>query len=149
MLHERMKGLPATLLAGLLTTLTAGCGVPDNGPTMRPGEDCLSCHSAGGEAAHKPWSAAGTVFRAADSHADEGVMGATVLLTDARGRRLELVTNASGNFYTAEALELPYRVEVHWQGRTLAMPEEVTSGSCALCHTQTGLGGASGRVRVP
>ena len=55
--------------------------IPDNGPLMRPGEDCLFCHSSTGGAT--PWIAAGTVFRQADG--GQGFEGARVRLTDANG----------------------------------------------------------------
>ena len=49
-------------IALLITALTA-CGIPERGPLMSAGEDCLSCHGSGTGLEQGPtWSVAGTVF---------------------------------------------------------------------------------------
>lgn len=76
----------------------AGLGPPgcDDGATgsMRAGEDCLQCHSATGEAAARPFSAAGTVYRISGSPAASVV----VRLTDSASTEVSTVTDSVGNF---------------------------------------------------
>jgi hypothetical protein len=121
----------------LLFILLAAC-VPDRGPLMAPGEDCLSCHSRGGGA--RPWTVAGTVLAAPDAAVEDGVQGATVVLTDARGRTLELRTNQAGNFYSAESLALPLRVAVRRGATVREMGFLVQYGGCNSCHAYPGRG---------
>jgi hypothetical protein len=89
----------------LILLLALAACEPDNRPTMDPGQDCVSCHIAGGQADLERWTAAGTVFRAVDSGADEGVSDVHVLIRDDLGREVRLTTNSAGNFYTAEDLD--------------------------------------------
>lgn len=146
----------------LLSAVFAACGGEDvsvplaeanydvQGPLMQAGENCMSCHIAGGPAAAKPWTAAGTIYRTANADYREGVEGATIILTDAQAKEVRLTSNAVGNFYTAEALAFPYSVRVEFEGRTAAMPIMLDSfGACAGCHSQMGRAGALGRIRVP
>jgi len=87
-----MRHAVATTLAAALsaTVLLSACGGEDsNGPTMRPGEDCLGCHTGGETPA---FVAAGTVARAA------GVSGLTVTVT-VDGTPRSTTTNSVGNFY--------------------------------------------------
>jgi len=65
------------------------------GPLMRPGEDCLSCHSEGAGRGAPIWSLGGTVSGHADAAADEGIAGVDVVISDAAGGLLlKLTTNA-------------------------------------------------------
>jgi hypothetical protein len=145
-------------LAGSVVLL--GCG-SENSPIMRPGEDCLSCHSVGGRARSLPWSAAGTIYATADADPQTGgVMGVHVLLTDALGKKVSLVTNQVGNFYTAETMTPPIAAEIDQGGATIPMmrqpvPDDVygpNSGmqgvGCNGCHTQPSFGGAQGRINL-
>jgi hypothetical protein len=109
------------------------------GPTMRPGEDCRSCHG---------FSAAGTVFPAPDAAASGGLAGATVTVSDAAGRQVSLVSNSAGNFYTSASLTAPLSVQITSGGKTAKMQQAVGSGGCATCHSSPGAGGAPGRVYV-
>lgn len=107
--------------ATIAAVLVAAC-VPDEGPLMTPGQDCLGCHDGGGEA--RRWTVAGTWRR-----------GAHVVVTDANGRSVTMTGNKVGNFYTAEALTFPIRVAV--DGREMALSssgKNVTYGGCNLCH---------------
>jgi len=104
--------------------------IPDNGPLMRPGEDCLFCHSSTGGAT--PWIAAGTVFRQADG--GQGFEGARVRLTDANGFSVALRTNEAGNFYTREALRFPLTACIDANGATVCQQSPLTAGSCNTCH---------------
>lgn len=135
-----MSRAPATALA----VLAAAACTPARGPQMEPGEDCRTCHDA---THHYYWSAAGTVFQAFDSPAEDGRGGVKVELTDADGRTLALVTNPAGNFYTAEALRPPLRPVVRVGDRAIAMPMPAESGSCNECHRPEG--DVGGRLVAP
>lgn len=100
----------------LLLGGTAGC-IPEEGPMMEPGSDCLECHG-GGEA--RRWTVAGTW----------GGQGNQVTLRDAGGKTVALRTNRVGNFWTAEPLAFPLRVSVNG----VPMPAAVADGSCNGCH---------------
>ena len=121
------------------------------GPNMRSGENCLSCHRAGGLASVKPWTAAGTVFRSADSSLDDGVEGATITITDSVGNVVTLTSNAVGNFYTLEPLQKPLRMAIEYEGRRAEMPLALDAqGACNGCHSHPDpIGGAKGRIRIP
>ncbi len=123
--------LPAILL------LVGAC-VPDQGPLMYPGEDCLSCHSAQGGA--KTWTVAGTVFSGPHVSASEGLQGATVAVTDANGRTVSLKTNQAGNFYLADAVAFPLSVSVSYQDAIQTMGVQVQYGGCNSCHQTPGRG---------
>jgi hypothetical protein len=108
---------------------TAAC-VPEEGPSMRPGEDCLGCHD-GGEA--RAWTVAGTWGR-----------GAAVTVTDAAGKSLTLYGNAVGNFYTAESLTFPLKqVSVDGGAMQYAL-DRYSYGGCNRCHGGGGDGGGGG-----
>ncbi len=111
----RMRTVAAVLLA------LAAC-VPEQGPLMAAGRDCLTCHD--GRSARQ-WTAAGTW----------GGQGSNVTLTDATGKSFMLRTNQVGNFYTAESLSFPLQVSVDGK----AMPNAVTYGGCNKCHAGGGL----------
>ncbi|MBK8214291.1 MAG: hypothetical protein IPK71_11135 [Myxococcales bacterium] len=121
------------------------------GPTMRPGEQCLSCHRAGGQASRIPWTAAGTVFRSATSNAEDGVEGAIVEIVDSTGKTERLTTNAVGNFYTGTPLTKPLTMSVTFEGKTAKMPIPLNAdGACNACHSHPDpIGGAIGRIRIP
>jgi hypothetical protein len=140
--------------------------VPEEGPLMRPGEDCVRCHrgnagalgpTAGRAAARgdgeddddgPPWTAAGTLYASATGPAS-GVEGGHVTLTDASGRTIRLRTNQAGNFYTAESLAFPVRATVEVNGATVAMLAPVTYGGCNACHGLPAAGDAPGRLAGP
>lgn len=161
-----MKNSSPGVLLSLFLTMTAGgivaCGSDEGpskvavdrnatGPLMRSGENCLSCHRAGGQAQSKPWSAAGTVFNRADSPLDDGVEGATIVITDGAGTVEKLTTNAVGNFYTATPFQKPLRMAIEFQGKRAEMPIPLQAdGACNGCHSYPDfIGGAIGRIRVP
>jgi len=109
---------------------------------MNPGEDCLSCH---GDGAKRRWYAAGTVYADPNAKAEEGIQGAEVVITDKNGRQISLKTNGAGNFYTAETLVFPARIEVRRGGKVIQMPEDAPQGGCNSCHT----GADMGRIYAP
>ena len=105
-------------------------------PGMDPGQDCMACHSATGEAAGLQWSVAGTIFPTPTSASDEGFPNAAILITDSATppRSMTLRSNAAGNFYTAEVTDAPFQVSVQFAGQRYQMQEEAPVGSCNLCH---------------
>lgn len=148
----------------LVVGAAAACGPPpcdvpqafalvageQTGPHMRPGQNCLRCHVAGGQAAGKPFSVGGTVFPRPDAGLCDGVVGVTVRVTDAKGKRVELTSNDVGNFWSAEPLEPPLSMEAERDGRKKTMPVTAPTGGCALCHSfPDAVGGTRGRIEAP
>ncbi len=120
------------------------------GPLMRPGEDCLSCHSADSGRGAPVWSAAGTVYARADAEPHEGVTGAHVLLSRPDGSLVaKLTTNSAGNFYTPLPLPPGFRVAVEYDGQRIEMPCSPPAGLCNFCHGDPPAGRAPGRVHIP
>jgi hypothetical protein len=111
----RATTLAAVLLAALMLT-SAAC-VPEEGPMMEPGSDCIDCHN-GGEA--RTWTVAGTWSG----------QGHQVGIVDAAGKTFSLHTNKAGNFWSSEPVAFPLRVDVDGT----PMPSAVTNGSCNVCH---------------
>ena len=142
---------PRRLLLGTGLALgLAACGMPQQGPQMMPGSDCMSCHSSGGAAiASHAWTLAGTVFADPKSPTAAPVQAAEVLVTDAAGKTLTIRTNGSGNFYSAEPLTFPVHVEVQDGSQRMAMVASPPVGSCNACHAGQGLNGAPGKLFVP
>jgi hypothetical protein len=114
------------LLAIIAVVTAAGCGIPSEGPAMRPGENCLDCHG---------FTAAGTLFTNATDDTSQGVKGARVHLTDASGRTVSLTTNETGNFYTRERLAFPLQILVEGNGLLAVMRTPTPDGGCNRCHT--------------
>jgi hypothetical protein len=130
----------ATLALGLV-----GC-VPNDGPSMRPGEDCLSCHNGSRAGA---WTVAGTVYSDPNAPDYAGEEGAQVIVTGADGKVLTLTSNSVGNFYTAEAIAKPFTVMVQRGSFKLVMTAPTSSGACSSCHNVPPVDGAPGRLFVP
>ncbi len=144
---------PGPALAALAALAVVAC-TPENGPTMRPGDDCLRCHggsSAGGEREHEatPWSLAGTVYPSVGAAANAGIEGVDVQVTDAAGFSFVLHSNLVGNFYSAETVAYPLRVCVARNGATRCMEEPSPSGACNACHTIPPQEEAAGRIAAP
>lgn len=136
----------------------AGC-TPENGPTMRPGDDCLRCHGGspggtlGGERPAPRWTLAGTVYATINAEASAGVEGAQVQVKDAKGFSFTLETNLAGNFYTAESVTFPLTVCVARHGQVNCMDTPVQHGACNYCHAVPArappLEDAGGRIAAP
>lgn len=146
-----MKRL-SLVLAGIAI---AAC-TPENGPLMRPGEDCLVCHggSPGGTeglpARHAtPWSLAGTVYATVDADPNAGIEGVSVQVTDAAGFKFQLRTNLAGNFYSAEKVAFPLQVCVSRNGSVQCMEGPVPHGACNYCHALPPIANALGRIAAP
>ncbi len=98
----------------------------------RPGQDCLGCHDSMGAFT---WTVAGTLYDAATGGA--AVSGATIIITDATGAELQLVTHPNGNFYTSQALTFPLSVAASKCPDHQEMGSDVSDGSCNSCHDTT------------
>jgi hypothetical protein len=112
----------AHLLALAGAVALAGC-IPEEGPMMAPGEDCLSCHGgSGGEEDARAWTVAGTL---------RGSEGSRVTVIDTNGRAITMRANQAGNFYTAEGLALPLQT-VMFDGRAVneTVMKNLAHGSC-------------------
>jgi hypothetical protein len=132
----------AHLLALAGAVALAGC-IPEEGPMMAPGEDCLSCHGgSGGEEDARAWTVAGTL---------RGSEGSRVTVIDTNGRAITMRANQAGNFYTAEGLALPL-TQVWLDGKRITDSDmwrvpTFTHGSCnrptngSSCHARGRNGG--------
>ncbi len=119
------------------------------GPLMRPGANCLRCHTSGGQAAAKVFSVGGTVYSAPDAFACDGVEGAVVRVKDATGQQVSMVTNQVGNFWSTVPLQPPLQMELEFEGRLRKMPVTAPTGGCALCHSWPNPVSAAGRITAP
>jgi hypothetical protein len=120
------------------------------GPLMRPGDNCLRCHSRTGEAKRKVFSFGGTIFAKADSpRCAGGEADVTIRVTDAAGKTVSVVSNDAGNFWSEEPLTPPFRMEAQRGDRIAKMPIDAPTGGCALCHRNPNpVSGALGRIRI-
>jgi hypothetical protein len=122
------------------------------GPLMRPGWNCLAsgCHFPDKQPRPPDWGAGGTVFATVDAPPDQGVEGVIVLLQDAEGKEVRLITNAAGNFFTPEPLKGPIDVTLERDRRRIKMPKPAPAGSCNFCHSQPPIPeGPAGRIYAP
>ena len=121
-------------------------GLP-KGPTHRPGQPCLTCHSGQGPGKSE-FSVAGTVYKTKLS--TEWLEGATVTLTDAEGTIRQLTTNQTGNCLIKKSEwtpVYPMRVKVSFGGVSIDMLTHVgRSGACADCHTDPASAASAGHV---
>jgi hypothetical protein len=132
---HRSLDLAAWAAAAACAAALAACGVPEHGPSMDPGEDCVGCHNAG---EGPDFSAAGTLYTNLNDPTGAGVKGGVVTFVDANGRTLDVKSNEVGNFYTREKLAFPLqRVSVR-RGGLVAVMEDVPTGACNDCHTRDG-----------
>jgi hypothetical protein len=136
---------PARFLAAAAVLLGLAACVPEASPLMRPGQDCLSCHTGD----RKPWTIAGTLYDSYTADENAGLEGGEVLVKDANGRELTMRTNPAGNFFTAEKLAFPVQVQVQHNGLRMAMGRPIETGACNSCHAGVPLNGAPGRLAVP
>lgn len=117
-----IAGTPPGQLGGLASCdAIAGAGGGEDsggqtGPLMRPGQNCLCCHS---------FTAAGTVFTSSGA----GANGVTVSIGG-----LTLTTNAAGNFFTSAPITFPASVSVQSANGLRAMPMQAPGGACSSCH---------------
>jgi hypothetical protein len=135
----RRRALATAALAASL--LVGGCGgEADEGPGMRPGEECIACHHPAGSAGEHWFGAAGTVFDEAGAPA----AGVAVTLVDARARQVSDVTNWAGNFYFEQELTSPLQVTISGAAGERTMAD--ATGACNSCH---GAAGGAGPITFP
>lgn len=128
-----------------------------SGPTMRPGEACLSCHAEGKPDTFYKFQIAGTVYPTLhEPNYCNGDGDTKVQIIDSRGTTRELRTSETGNFYLRVGLPIvpPFTVQVIRGHKIRTMQRELTSlengdGDCNHCHTESGANGAPGRVVSP
>ncbi len=105
------------------------------GPTHRPGQPCLTCHSEDGPG-EPAFAVAGTVYAVREQAAPAA--GVTIQLVDARGEQKDLVSNSVGNFYVATGAwspTFPIRATIVRDGLSVPMQTLINGdGSCAGCH---------------
>ncbi|PIQ24232.1 hypothetical protein COW36_10445 [bacterium (Candidatus Blackallbacteria) CG17_big_fil_post_rev_8_21_14_2_50_48_46] len=105
------------------------------------GQNCMKCHSAGQPAGEHAFFAAGTVYDQAGAAVKTG--GRIQLRTQPNGGGtlvLEMPVDATGNFYTAKALDLKqdlYPSVSNGAGKTQFMSSPLSSGQCNSCHGVT------------
>ena len=134
---------------GLCSTHAVNAGESE---MMEPGGTCISCHATYGGPS---FALAGSVMNALHDDTNcAGVANVTVAITGSDGMRVELVSNANGNF----SLErwpgtnlYPYTAEVMHGGVTSKMisPRQAGENDCNSCHGSIGLSAAPGRIIVP
>jgi hypothetical protein len=110
------------------------------------GNACQSCHYTGAGGAPQ-FTLAGTLF--GSSTGGTGVVGATIIVTDANGLDHKIITGTFGNFWSRETLAYPIQVKASLCPDALPMAGAVTGpGDCNSqgCHSQ---GAPSGRVHLP
>jgi hypothetical protein len=138
-----MKLFAILAALGLVSSLACGGHDDDdkNNELMAPGQNCLACHGS--------FRVAGTVFGSATADSGSGLVGVTVIITDANQVDATLTTNAAGNFYTAAALALPLKKAAVVRNGTRTEMAGPPAGDCNRCHTLPATGGASGRIHLP
>ncbi len=127
-----------------LAALAGAACIPDPGPMMKPGSDCMECHGGGGgEEDAVAWTVAGT-WSGQGLHVD---------VHDSAGKSFTLTTNQAGNFYTREPVQFPITVSVEgtWMPPVSGVPGSGGIGllsppnnSCGRCHGSGGDGGGGG-----
>lgn len=122
------------------------------GPSMRPGEACISCHATESDA--PKFVVAGSLYptshEPSDCNGTNSSGKAVVVITDANNTEHTLNVNSVGNFYLeGSKIALPYRATVKVGNNTRSMGASQTSGDCNSCHTEFGANGAPGRITLP
>jgi len=155
-------------VAGVVIIGSLGCSRPDLGvppqvcstqavnagesELMEPGGACINCHAT---YEGPSFALAGTVMSALHDDTNcGGVADVTVAITGDDGMRVELVSNANGNFrldHWPGTKLFPYKAEVSRGGVVGKMltPREQGQGDCNACHTAAGASAAPGRIVAP
>ena len=95
------------------------------------GAACLSCHTGTGAA--PKWTIAGTIYTSSTGAAP--LAGATMIITDATGAEIRLISASNGNFYTQQAVTFPVRVTASRCPDQRSMTSQQQSGNCNSCHS--------------
>lgn len=97
-------------------------------PGHGPGTLCVSCHGM-----YLPiMTLGGTLY--ADDMGMAPVTGATIVVTDATGAEVRMVTTLNGNFYTDQALTPPLTVAASRCPDHVPMVSTASSTECNGCH---------------
>lgn len=106
----------------------------DPGPTHRPGQPCLVCHSSYEGA--KPFMAvAGTVYTKDPMGKAISAPSVLITITDSSGDSRMACTNAAGNFYIEKDAWSDIAFPLGVEGGGLRMNSLIgRDGSCASCH---------------
>ena len=123
-------------------------GDDDGSKLMNPGQACITCHASSkgdGDDDDKhdhddapQFTAAGTLYPThyePDDCYGVGTLAPQVFIQGSDGVTQTLDVNAAGNFYTQQAIAMPYRAWVTVGNQTLTMPTTQTNGDCNSCHT--------------
>src|SRR5690606_31148111 len=99
---------------------------PNGNGNHNAGADCISanCHLPGQNGPGAPeFQLAGTLYT--DKAGAAVVAGGTVVVTDANGTDIPLITASNGNFYTAQLITFPVAVKVSKCPTSMSMPDPV------------------------
>jgi hypothetical protein len=125
------------------------------GPTHRPGQPCVLCHSDGGPGSPE-MSFGGTLFHAPQTGLPFLIGGWLVEIADDAGSVVTVPSNRCGNFYlTPDDLDpvFPVRVRVldprSGAPATTMQGRIAREGACGACHTEPKGPLAAGMVNVP
>jgi hypothetical protein len=127
-----MRTRTALALAATLGLALSGCGGEDGegNANMRPGDNCLGCHT-GGEPGR--FTAAGTVFTDASSSTGDGA--ASVRLEDGTHTYVFDTTTSGGNFFFSGALTFPLTATVTKGAASSSHAHSAgQTGACNTCH---------------
>jgi hypothetical protein len=123
-------------------------------PLMRPGGNCIQCHTEMRRGPRPALTLAGTVYQTghepADCYGTDGFETAYAIdVTDATGNVIHMEANNSGNFFSQEAVTFPITARISLGDRERRMTTPVMSGDCNACHTDVGDMMAPGRIVLP
>lgn len=121
-----------------------GNNLPCKNPATPPGDgqhntgrSCFqSCHN------HR-FTLAGTLYTNATGNS--GFSGATITITDANGKTIDIVTHRNGNFWTMEPLAFPVLVLASSCPSAVKMEASSATGDCNSCH----VGGTNDQMHLP
>jgi hypothetical protein len=102
------------------------------------GLDCMGgCHNHG-------FTLAGSLFQPGTT---TPVVGASITVTDATGKSLDMVSQRNGNFYTSTKLTFPVTIAASSCPDVSHMTAQVSAGGCNStgCHAS----GAQGSIHLP
>ncbi len=128
----------------------------DGSERMNPGRACIACHTAEDDGPR--FAFAGTLYPTVrEPDRCNGVdpdqyPGVQVEVIDANETVHAVSVNRAGNFFLRRSdanVVFPIRARVLYEGRVREMATPQQSGDCNACHTQDGMNGAPGRVRLP
>lgn len=141
------EDLTETVATSVCESGTRWIGGNEESSNMNPGEACIRCHNSGEGPA---FNIAGTVYDSSKQNDDcFGSVGATVVLTDAKGKVITMGLVSSGSFYSKDSFTPPYTAKVVRDGKETKMTTPQTNADCNSCHTVTGANGAPGRIVAP